>query len=620
MPILLPEDGYDSYLTASIGSSDATVYVNVVPTKTAGVITIFDLDGRTVSEKIYYTGVASSPNRLTGVTRGLATIDAAGVISFAAVTANQLSHPANARVAMTDNVHYLGRAISVLNGDEAFGGVPQMPASRTIDSSRDVVDKEYADLVGATAGGITAFAVTMNGLATALQVNVGAGTLIGAASVVTYAGASAQAVTDAQTNYVQLTIAGALVINTSGFTNGNLPLATVVASGGSITSIADKRAWLTMAVTPNQVAALAGTNGTPSATNLFVTDQDTSNVEDQAQTTVDATTAVGEQNITTKRFRVSQTFIPGRTDISAVKLWKKADTGTFTGTVTVVIDSDAGGDPAFDALATVTLSNGTYTGLTNDAEFTATFASPYLTLTVGATYHIRVEISTNDTSNHPNLGTKSTSGYASGVLKWQNTADGWTSTTTDLYFKTVYTSANKILRLDANGALPAISGAALTALGAPTTLAGVSAGVTAANLDTLVAGDSDGGALHYHKFYFQSLTLSASGTTTITCGFTPRIVKIEAIEAVGGSSITRPNVKSFGTYLKGTGQACIYSKLGSSGTTTANDGSNVVHIETNDTGTMHTAVIQNATSTGFDLVNTKAGSPVNAYLIITVFG
>lgn len=620
MALLLPEDGYDSYLTASIGSSDATVYVNTLPTKTAGVLTIFALDGRTVVEKIYYTGIASSPNRLTTVTRGLATIDTAGVLSFAAVTANQVSHPANARIAMTDNVHYLGRALSVLNGDEAFGGVPQMPSSRTIDTSRDLVDKEYADLVGATAGGITAFAVTQNGVASLLQVNVGAGTMIGAASIVTYAGAAAQAVTNSATNYVQLTIAGALVINTTGFTDGNLPLATVVASGGSITSVTDKRAWLTMALTPNQSAALAGTAGTPSASNLFVTDQDTSSVIDQSQTTVNGTTAVGEANITTKRFRVSQTFVPGRTDISAVSLWKKADTGTFTGTVTVVIDTDAAGNPAFDALATVTLSNATYLALSNDAEFTATFSSPYLALTVGATYHIRVEISTNDTSNHPNLGIKTTSGYASGVLKWQNTTDGWTSTTTDLYFKTIYTSAGKIPRLDTNGALPAVSGASLTALPAPTTLAGVSANVTAANLTTLT-GAGDAGALHYHKFAAAlQTTISASGTTTITVGFAPKLVRISAFG--GAASGTAGTTYSSHGSSDGSNSKCIGYMADGGGTPyiAFSSTTEAYRIRTNGSGTQHGGVINNFTATSFDIVNTKAGSPPDSYLQYEVWG
>lgn len=68
-----------------------------------------------------------------------------------------------------------------------------------------------------------------------------------APAVVNYAGASAQAVTDNQTNYVYiLGSSGALVINTTGFpasysATPYIPLAVVTTSGGVITSITDRR-------------------------------------------------------------------------------------------------------------------------------------------------------------------------------------------------------------------------------------------------------------------------------------------------------------------------------------------------------------------------------------------
>jgi len=275
MPLLLPEDGYDSYLTAAASSSDTTLFVNQLPQKTAGVLTIYGIDGSTVIEKVYYTGTSTLPNRLTGVTRGLTTIDTAGVLSFAAVPANQMEHPSNVRIAMTDNVHYLGRALSVLNGDEAMGGVMQLPTVRTIDSGRDVVDREYVLGVVGSAAGIADFVVTQNGADPSLTINVAAGRYVNGAAITSYAGASAQAVVAASTNYVQLTKAGALVINQVSFTNGNIPLAEVVTDGTDITGITDRRPFITMALTPDQEAALAGTEGTPSAANPFVTTDDT---------------------------------------------------------------------------------------------------------------------------------------------------------------------------------------------------------------------------------------------------------------------------------------------------------------------------------------------------------
>lgn len=246
MANLLPQDNYDSYLTAAIGDSDTTIYVNELPTKTSGYLVIYQTNGRTIKEKIKYAGTSSSPNRLTGCTRGLPFTDTAGVISDTGVAANQYDHPANVRIAMTDNIHYLGKVISQLNGDEATGGVMQNPASRTIDSARDLVDKEYADAL--TVSAISAFAVTQNGADPSLTINVGAGRFIKSDKTsAQFAGASAQAVTDNATNYVEINPAtNTLSVNTSAFTTAYFPIAEVVASGGDITTITDRRPWLTM--------------------------------------------------------------------------------------------------------------------------------------------------------------------------------------------------------------------------------------------------------------------------------------------------------------------------------------------------------------------------------------
>jgi hypothetical protein len=50
--------------------------------------------------------------------------------------------------------------------------------------------------------------------------------------------------TNAATNYVEVNIStGAVTANTSGFTAGRIPLFTVVTSGGSISTVTDKRTW-----------------------------------------------------------------------------------------------------------------------------------------------------------------------------------------------------------------------------------------------------------------------------------------------------------------------------------------------------------------------------------------
>lgn len=60
-----------------------------------------------------------------------------------------------------------------------------------------------------------------------------------------YAGATNQSVTSSSTNYVQLSNSGVLDINTTGFDNGYLHLGIVVTDASTVTSISDKRIFVT---------------------------------------------------------------------------------------------------------------------------------------------------------------------------------------------------------------------------------------------------------------------------------------------------------------------------------------------------------------------------------------
>ena len=71
----------------------------------------------------------------------------------------------------------------------------------------------------------------------ALKFGVRAGRYMNAATAVSYAGAADQALTNNQTNYIYLTAAGALTINTSGFPAASvphLPLATIATGTASV--------------------------------------------------------------------------------------------------------------------------------------------------------------------------------------------------------------------------------------------------------------------------------------------------------------------------------------------------------------------------------------------------
>lgn len=244
MTYILPQDGYDTNLTTALNAGDTEAFVNILPTETSGILSVYEPDGRTLSEKIYYTGVSASPNKLTGLIRDIRRVAVGGVILFTS-GGNPLDHSSNVRIAMTDNINYTGVALAVLNGDMEMGGVMQLPAVRSINSARDVVDKEYAD--GLSVGVISQLLVTKNGANPTLTINIATGRYIVGNDLFTYAGGAAIAVTAASTNYVMLRLDGTIVINTTGFlTSGHIPLSIVVTNGTTITSVTDARAFFTI--------------------------------------------------------------------------------------------------------------------------------------------------------------------------------------------------------------------------------------------------------------------------------------------------------------------------------------------------------------------------------------
>jgi len=79
-----------------------------------------------------------------------------------------------------------------------------------------------------------------------LTVNVNLGNIDEQGNVTNFTGVSAQVVTDATTNYVEI-ISGSVSINTTGFTEGSVRLAEVVTAAGSVSSITDRRVLFTSA-------------------------------------------------------------------------------------------------------------------------------------------------------------------------------------------------------------------------------------------------------------------------------------------------------------------------------------------------------------------------------------
>lgn len=207
--------------------------------------------------------------------------------------------------------------------------------------------------------------------------------------------------------------------------------------------------------TQKEKDAMGGSTGTPSSTNKFVTQDSQSFADvDQSQTTQNGTVEVGEADSTTKKNIIAQSFIPAKSKIRGVKLYKSADTGTFTGSVVITLQADTTGSPSGTPLATATLTNAQWNAL-SVGEFQALFAAEYSGITTGSLYWIVIDPSTSDNSNHPNLGTNTSGGYASGSVKYKNTTDSWVAIATiDIYFKTLEGTIAQSVKTDATGKIP----------------------------------------------------------------------------------------------------------------------------------------------------------------------
>lgn len=205
----------------------------------------------------------------------------------------------------------------------------------------------------------------------------------------------------------------------------------------------------------NEKDALAGQSGTPSSTNKYLTKLTEFIDVDQSQTTQDSTSAVGEANSTTKKNKLAQSFIPVYVGTRGVRLYKAADSGAFTGTVTIALQADSAGSPSGSNLASVTIPNATWLTIPV-GDFPAEFSAEYTAMVPGSLYWLVVSTSTGDSTNHPNLNYASAGGYANGTLKYNNTTDGWvTITSGDLYFYTLDALKGQVATGDpTNGTVP----------------------------------------------------------------------------------------------------------------------------------------------------------------------
>lgn len=223
-------------LSQRMTSTQSTMTLQAVPGGDIEYPTWMTIEPDSSNAEIVYLPTAPVGLTYSGVVR-----DISATLNTDAAGAGK-EHAANVEVVLAP-MHRMQNSVNrALRGVTNLPGVPLLPAVRTISNARDVIDKEYADALPG-AGLLSQFLVTKNGADPTLTINVAAGQYIKADQTnAAYAGGAAVAVVNAATNYVEFdTAAGTLSVNQVAFTTARVPLATVVAAGGTITSVNDKR-------------------------------------------------------------------------------------------------------------------------------------------------------------------------------------------------------------------------------------------------------------------------------------------------------------------------------------------------------------------------------------------
>ena len=415
--------------------------------------TCFTVDSGTPTVE-FICGTATGTS-ITSLVRGVDTLT--GTTS---VPALEFSHRRGADIKITD-FPVLTIARNIINGSDTFPNPITYAPGVTPVNNQDLASKAYV-LSVVSGGTVSTNQIVIAGIA---GENVSTGNLVYLKSDGLWWKASA--LTSATVDKVQLGIAQSAGISGLAITGGVLTRGVdthdtgtagnygyvsdtsgaIGTSAGTISKIIGQ--FIPTAggiyfdpnyygVTSSQIDALTGSQGVPNSSNKYITQDNVYTADtDQTQATENSSQTVGEANSTTKHNLLAQSFTPAKTKIRGVKLYKIADTGTFTGTVTVDLEANTTGSPSGTSLGTVTLTNARWLAL-SVGEFEADFTSEYDTMTVGNLYWIVVSTSTADNSNHPNLGDNTAGGYASGSVKYKNTTDNWIAIATiDLYFKTL---------------------------------------------------------------------------------------------------------------------------------------------------------------------------------------
>ncbi len=474
--IPVPVAVFQTSLQASISTTDTSMTLVTGTDKSGDALSgyiCFTLDeGTSIEEFVCGTTAGTA---VTSMIRGIDPVD--GDLE---VTALKKAHRRGASVKVT-NYPSLGILSRILNGTETLPNAISYASGVGPTASSDLADKEYV-LSVVSGGAVTFEKVVITGTA---GETVAAGNLVYLKS-----SDSRWWKTDADTastvenvilgiaqgsGTAGNTIGGGVLVKGIDSNQSGLSASTVYyasnTAGGLSSTVGTKEVTIGIATSTTAIVfaprynqeitedlqdALAGSTGTPSSTNKFLTESyATQNISqaltDQTQTTQNSTIEVGEASTTGKKNSLSQSFIPTKTKMRGINLYKSANTGTFTGTVKVALQVDFAGSPSGGDVASKTFTNVEWNGLAV-GEIEAIFSSEYTNSGADTTFWIVISTSTADNSNHPNFGTNTAGGYGSGSVKYNNATDGWVVVSTiDLYFKTIEGNASQIVKTNTSG-------------------------------------------------------------------------------------------------------------------------------------------------------------------------
>jgi hypothetical protein len=399
---------------------------------------------------------------------------------------------------------------------------------------------------------------------TGLLVNVAAGYAANGAFV---AAQASLAITNA-TNYIEVTAAGVASVNTTAFSAGSYPLATVVASAGAITANTDLRAW----ITPKPAAAGGVTSITGTANEITVTGTTTPTLSLPSALTFTAKTVTGG-TFASPTFTTPALGTPASGDFSTGAFtWPTFDqntTGSAGSAATLTTTRTIGGAnfngsedvtsfPSPGAIGgttpnTIAGTTGTFSGdlitTGTSAQIYTSGAAAYLA-TYGAAAHIYTDGANAQIYTSGTFASISTGGSSAHISTGGSGAYIQTRSTFRLNGGTYVTTLSHAATANRAIALPDDSGTlALTSDITGGTLAGSFTTLTASSTSSLLLGTAGSavGNVGFRNATSGTTTLApatgALGTGTVTLPLSGTLaISSGAQTFTGVQSMTSPNI------------------------------------------------------------------------------